>query len=57
VPVQLRGHVEDVPPSTRDSGLLKVTSRLNPDTTAWAEYLITNYHDLATLCAAGAPFA
>ena len=35
--------VEDVPPSTRDSGLLKGYFRLNPDTTAWAEYLITNY--------------
>ena len=35
--------VEDVPPSTRDSGLLKGYFKFNPDTTGWAEFLVTNY--------------
>jgi len=35
--------VEDVPPSTRDAGLVKASFKVNNDTSAYAEYLITNY--------------
>jgi len=35
--------VEDVPPETRDAGLLKATFKLNDNTTLWGEYLITNF--------------
>ncbi|HEX5345458.1 MAG TPA: TonB-dependent receptor [Duganella sp.] len=35
--------VEDVPGSRRDSGLLKGTFKINDDTTAWAELVLSQY--------------
>lgn len=35
--------VEDVPGSHRDSGLLKGTFKINEDTTAWAELVLSQY--------------
>ncbi|WP_343730301.1 TonB-dependent receptor [Duganella sp.] len=35
--------VEDVPGSRRDSGLLKGTFKINEDTTAWAELVLSQY--------------
>ncbi|MYM35595.1 TonB-dependent receptor [Duganella sp. FT94W] len=35
--------VEDVPGSRRDSGLLKGTLKINDDTTAWAELVLSQY--------------
>jgi len=35
--------VEDIPESTRDSGLLKGVFRLNEDATVWAELLLSRY--------------
>ena len=35
--------VEDIPPSSRDAGLMKGYFKVNQDTTAWAEFLISNF--------------
>jgi iron complex outermembrane receptor protein len=47
------GTSEDAPASMRDSGLLKGTVKINGDTTAWTELLLSRY-DLTEQFAAGA---
>jgi len=48
--------VQDIPSSTRDSGLMKATFKISDNTTAWATLLLTDYSMTAQYAPAAQPF-
>ena len=48
--------VQDIPSSTRDSGLVKANFKVNEDTTAWATLLLSSYKMNAQFAPSAQPF-
>ncbi|PRC94187.1 TonB-dependent receptor domain-containing protein [Solimicrobium silvestre] len=49
--------VQDIPSSTRDSGLAKATFKIDENTTAWATMMVSRYAMTAQYAASAQPFA